>query len=217
VTKNSDLAGSVCAYLKGLPGVKAAVPVADGDRPIVQELETRYECQAFVPLRNFGLREVLARDETIVLLKDRQFRPPPGPTLYMVEGSPDGGPVSSPPDDDIALSAGGVRWRVIGEERIHLRSTSRERILELSDTFVFYPDRRTSPGTPSFFLLPALPFPELESWNPSLRSIVSISPSSTTDVFLRERCGLPDDGNMATLLIGYNRTDPVGLKMLPRE
>ncbi len=190
---------AVCARLKGLPGVVDAAPLADADRPRVLELESRYERQALIPLRNLGLREVLEREAVVVVLKDRHFREPLAPTLYLVE------PAAGARREAPLLEAGGERFRVIGEERFPSSPPLRERTLSLSSTFVLFPERRSSAATPSFFLLPALPFPELEA-APGVRRVASISPSTAVDIFLRERCRLAPDDSLATLLVGF---DPV--------
>ncbi len=209
VMRVRDVRQTVCDRLKSLPGVFAAVPLEDADRSKVLEMESRYERQALIPLRNLGLREVLGRGEVVVLLKDHHFREPPGPTLYLVE---DGAPTDGAP----CVAAGGGRYRIIGEERFPSSPPIREKTLSLSSTFVLFPGRRSSAATPTFFLLPALPFPELEgegapggALRPSgIRRVASISPSTAVDIFLRERCRLPPDGSLATLLVGFDLADP---------
>ncbi len=81
-----------------------------------------------------------------------------------------------------------------------------EKTLFLAESFVLFPERRASPGTPSFFLIPPLGFAELEERQEELgiRRIISISPSSQSDVILREACGFPGDTGCATLLVGFD-------------
>ncbi len=208
------LLAEVCARLKGIPGVAEAVALENRDRSRILELESRYERQALIPLRNIGLRDVLSREAVIVLLKDSHFRQPPGPTLFLVEPAGGGGGeaegsggAADPGKDAPCLEAGGCPYRIIGEELLPSSPPARERTMSLSNGFVLYPDRRRSARTPSLFLLPALPFPELEGEGapPGVGRVVSISPSTVVDVFLRERYRLPPQSNLATLLVGFDR------------
>jgi len=81
-----------------------------------------------------------------------------------------------------------------------------EKTLFLAESFVLFPERRGSPRTPSFFLMPPLSFAELEERQGELgiRRVISISPSSQSDLVLREACGFPADASLATLLVGFD-------------
>ena len=59
---------------------------------------------------------------------------------------------------------------------------------------------------PCTFILPPIPFPELETRRGDLAiaDIVSVSPSLAVDMHLREVCGFPKTNDLATLLIGFN-------------
>jgi hypothetical protein len=82
-----------------------------------------------------------------------------------------------------------------------------ERTVDLAGTFVMFPGRRGNPKKPSYFLVPALGFVELEAVQERLgvRGVFSISPSARTDALLRQRCGFPQDPELATLLVGFDR------------
>ncbi len=187
--------------LAGLPGIVGVKAVGRGVLERVAAEEGRYEKSAFLPLKNEGVRQVLERQAAVALLKDRNFREPPAPTVYLVEkireGAPAGGAV---------LEADGARYRILGEEVLAARRPYAEKTLFLADSFVLFPDRRASPGTPSFFLVPPLDFAELTERQDELgiRRVISISPSSQSDVILREACGYPADPGFATLLVGFD-------------
>ena len=78
--------------------------------------------------------------------------------------------------------------------------------MSLGDSFVLYPERRGSKITPAFFLVPPLPFPELAECREhfKIKDIVSVSPSSLADCYLRESFGFTKETTFATLLVGYN-------------
>jgi hypothetical protein len=195
--------------LAGLPGIVGVKRVGRDVLERVAAEEGRYEKSAFLPLKNEGVRRVLERQAVVALLKDRSFREPPEPTVYLVEriGEAAGGPAG----DGAAragqvLEADGARYRILGEEVLASRRPYAEKTLFLAGSFVLFPGRRASPGTPSFFLIPPLGFAELERRQGELGicRIISISPSSQSDLILREACGFPADAELATLLVGFD-------------
>jgi hypothetical protein len=198
--------------LAGLPGIVAAKAVGRGVLERVLAEESRYEKSAFLPLKNEGVREALARQAVVALIKDHNFRAPPGPTVYLVErlegdALPAGDALAggAPPGPTI-LETGGTRYRILGEEVMAARQPYTEKTLFLAESFVLFPERRASPRTPSFFLMPPLGFAELEERQGELGicRVISISPSSQSDVILREACGFPADTSFASLLVGFD-------------
>jgi len=187
--------------LAGLPGIVGVKAVGRGVLERVAAEEARYEKSAFLPLKNEGVRQVLERQAALALLKDHNFRAPPAPTVYLVERIEEG----VPPGGEV-LEADGARYRILGEEVLAARRPYAEKTLFLADSFVLFPERRASPGTPSFFLVPPLGFAELEERQGELgiRRVLSISPSSQSDVILREACGYPAEPGFATLLIAFD-------------
>jgi hypothetical protein len=189
--------------LSGLPGIVAAKRVQRGIVEQVVELESRYEQGALVPLKNLGVRIALKRDVAVGVLKDRHFREPPEPTVYLVEeytGRDD------PPRHCITVE--GSIYTVVGEEVLASRSPYSEKIISLGDSFVIFPDRRSSNKIPSYFLVPPLGFPELEAIADRLGigGVLSISPSAQADTCLREACGFSPDPALATLLVAFDLT-----------
>jgi len=197
--------------LAELPGIVGVSRVRSDALEAALAEETRYEQAAFMPLRNVGVREVHARAVALALLKNGLFREPPAPTVYLVE--PAGDPAEGPSPEPV-LEAGGVHYRILGEEVLAARparvTRPGEKTVFLADSFVMFPERRASPRTPSFFLMPPLGFPELEEREQELgiRGVVSISPSSLADVALRAACGFPADASLASLLVGFDWAEP---------
>jgi hypothetical protein len=192
--------------LAGLPGIVGVKAVGRDVLERVAAEEARYEKSAFLPLKNEGVRQVLERQAAMALLKDHSFREPPAPTVYLVERIGEGAPAGSAAPAGQVLEADGARYRVLGEEVLASRRPYAEKTLFLAESFVLFPERRASPGTPSFFLIPALDFVELEQRQGELgiRRVISISPSSQSDVILREASGFPADPGFATLLVGFD-------------
>jgi hypothetical protein len=190
--------------LAGLPGIVGVKAVGREVLERVLAEESRYERSAFLPLRNEGVREALAREAAVALLKDHNFRQPPAPTVYLVERLEEASPAAG-----AILETGGARYRVLGEEVMAGARPYSEKTLFLADSFVIFPERRSDPRTPSFFLMPPLGFAELEERQRELgiRRVLSISPSSQSDVLLRQACAFAPGGEYATLLVGFDWVD----------
>jgi hypothetical protein len=187
--------------LAELPGIVAAKRVRRQTVEKVAELESRYERGALVPLKNLGVRIAVKREVAIGVLKDRCFREPPAPTVYLVEEAPES---DDPPRHSITVE--GTKYRIVGEEVLASRSPYSEKIISLGDSFVIFPERRGSNKTPSYFLVPPLGFPELETIADRLGigGVLSISPSAQADSCLRDACGFSPDPSLATLLVAFD-------------
>lgn len=150
------------------------------------------------------METALGRKVILAVLKTAAFRPPPIPSVYMVEeleGPPDSGASSAP-----ILMVGRTRYAVIGEELIGSREPPQEPCLNISEDFVMFPSRRRDRGRPVLFLLPPVPFPELEERRAAFRitNIVSASPCSTADDHLRGLCGFSTDNRLGTLIVAFD-------------
>jgi len=178
----------------------AAEPLSRTNMSEILKIESAYEQANVLPLKNLGMEITSKRDRVIVLLKDPSFRKPPAPTVYMVEEE------GVNPADGHVLHIEQKHYRIIGEEILDSNQQYAERIMSLGDSFVLYPERRNSKITPVFFLLPPLPFPELNERQEHLKikDIVSLSPSTLADCYLRESFGFAKETTFATLLVGYN-------------
>lgn len=187
--------------LKNLPGIAAIRLIPKDILERLVALEGYYESAAFLPTSNPGIPLALKRDLSYAILKDRTFRAPPEPTVYLVEEM---GPGKE--QERRTLSVAGRRYRIIGEEVLESRKPYAEKTIYLAKSFVIFPDRRSNPKTPSYFLMPPLSFPELEERREDLgiANIISISPSAQGDRFLREACGFPPDTSLATLLVCFS-------------
>jgi len=201
-------AGQALRLLAGLPGVVAVESVPREVVKQVVELENRYEQGALVPLKNLGVRIALKREIAVALLKDKIFREPPEPTVYLVEEVQ-----PEERNDRRCITVEGAAYRVVGEEVLASRRPYKEKTISLGDSFVIFPDRRTSGNIPSYFLVPPLDFPELEEVQDRLGigGVLSISPSAQADDCLREACGFSSDPSLATLLVAFNLVEqPTG-------
>jgi hypothetical protein len=195
----------VADILRNLPGVVSLARLDDGQRRTAVLLEEQYAGSSALQIRNLGVELLAARDVCFALLKDGGFRPPKTPTVYLVEEG-------ASENAKHVIEVEGTRYRVVGEELIDGRLPPDEPFLPIESSFVIFTERRTRPDVPCTFILPPIPFPELEAEKDALgiSRIISISPSLAADTFVRESFGFPPTNDLATLLIGFNMTAPKG-------
>ncbi len=133
---------------------------------------------------NQGVTEVLSRQRVLCIFKDPSFRPPPEPTLLLVD------------------EAG----KVLGRELLPGDAPPADRrVAHLGKDFVLFTGER--PEGHYRFLLPPVRFPELESI-PRVDRVVSASPDSPQDDYLRARFDVPLGHRYASVLIGYDVRNP---------
>lgn len=164
--------------IAALPGVVRVLPLGPGDREGLGRQGTTSAAE------NRGVAEVLSRERVVCLFKDVTFRPPPEPTLLLV--------------DDAGT--------VLGREILPGDAPPADRrVAFLGKDFVLYGGQR--PRGSYRFLLPPVPFPELEGL-PGLARVVSASPDTPQDNFLRARFEVPLGRQYASVLIGYDVRNP---------
>ncbi len=208
----ADIAGTVMATLRRIPGAVEVAELRDPLRGEALDLERRHGCAAATPVVNLGARMLSRRSACFVLLKDGSFRGPRRPTVYLVEED-------AVAREGHALTVDGTRYRVIGEEVVAERQPYLEPTLAIEESFVLFPDRRGGPGVPCAFVLPPVEFPELEARAAELglSGIISISPSLATDCLIRRALGYPETNTLATLLVGFDTGGrPGGRPLSPR-
>ena len=190
--------------LSELKGVISIAQIYPANKDKIIELENNYEKSGVVGLQNPGIRMVLQCDTVIAILKDSSFRPPPGATVFMVEEEI-GGKIT---EKKHLLTINKKNYHIIGEELIQKKPTEDEEYMFISDDFILYPNRRKGRSkNPAFFLIPPLGFHELEARRDLLKikNIISVSPSTMADDFIREKCNFSTRNDYATILIGFDK------------
>ncbi len=173
--------------IKRLSGVLNVYELSGEDGETLLEIELSREGDV-IPVVNKGLEECLNRKYSLVLFKDKNFRSAPVPTVLLVtdKGRILGQELISPKEKEIYQDRGDVYF--------------------LSDDFIlFKPDKTLDRALKEkeFFLLPPVPFPELEELN-EVSDVVSCSPSPTGDNYLRIRYNYPQDPLIATIIVGFS-------------
>ncbi len=173
--------------IKKLKGVVDVKEMDYGDRNALNESELNRNGD-IIPVLNTGLEDCLKREYLLLLLKNHNFRCASEPTVLLIT----------------------AKGRILGQEVISDEEKEnfrcREDIYFLSNDFVLFKnDRNTlrTGGEKQLFILPSIPFPELDNIE-NIEDIVSCSPSTAGDSYLRNKYGYPDDRNLATILIGFS-------------
>jgi len=188
--------------LQNIEGVLTTSRIDDKSRKMIIELEEDYEKSSVIGLQNIGIPMIMQCTEVFAILKNSSFRPPPNSTVFLVEK------LKEDDGKEYHLRVDNRDFRIIGEELINKKPTEDEDYMYISDDFVIYPERRCNrAGNPAFFLIPPLGFTELESVKDRLRirNVMSVSPSTMSDSYIREQCSFSPDTKLATILIGFNR------------
>ncbi len=191
--------------LSELTGVIDVSQISISSRGKIIELESNYEKGGMVGLQNLGIRMVLECSMVYAILKDISFRPPPCPTVFMVEDINEDEKVSNH-----ILKIGKKGYHIVGEEIIDKKFPVGEEYISISDDFILYPGRRNGQTKkPAYFLVPPIAFTELEIVRDTykIRNIMSVSPSTMSDEYIRESCAFSPREDLATILIGFDTKD----------
>lgn len=141
-----------------------------------------------IPVINTGLEECLKRDHILLLIKNSHFRCAPDPTVLLITD----------------------KGRILGQEILsdeeNEKYQHREDVYFLSKDFILFKiDKNTTRlgNEKQLFLLPPIAFPELNNIE-GIDSIVSCSPSTEGDYYLKNKYGYPDDPGLASILVGFS-------------
>lgn len=174
----------IIALLESMAGVVHTGIVPDRLRKKLLEHEERYAALGPIAVDNIGVRTAVLRERLYYVVKDSRFRPPPIATVQLV--AEDG--------------------TVLGEELIKGRKPAiedGEKILHLGKDFVIRYSKAKAKGKNSRFVLPPVPFPEIERLGIA-KNVVSSSPSTLGDTDLKKEIGIDDDPKLASIVIGLD-------------
>jgi hypothetical protein len=197
------MVNEVRQLLMSLPGVLQVAFIKTDHIGPIRKTEERNQKAQIIQLVNLGFQQVLEKRNIFVFLKDTSFRPPPTPTIYLVEELS-----KNHTRRRNCLEIDEKRYHIVGEEVLASKQKYYERHIFFGNGFVLFPDRRKGEKRlPSYFLIPPIRFPELEEEQERLgiANIISISPSTDTDECLRDLYSFPKDPDLATIMIGFDK------------
>lgn len=174
----------VLNLLHSLDGVAYAGIITPEMRVKLLEEEERYYSLGPISVENIGVKTALKRQKLYFIVKDKRFRQPPISTVQLI--SKDG--------------------EILGEEIIAGRMPSHkkgEKTFLLGKGFVIYVSRAKEKGRSARFVLPPVPFPEIETLGYT-KNIVSASPSTLGDVEIRKMSNIKEDPRLASILVGFD-------------
>ena len=171
----------ILKILSGIKGVKHSFYLTKEMREGLAEIEKRYPSIGPLSVKNEGILACLRSDHVACIIKDKTFRGPPHPTVVLVNDS----------------------GEVIGRELVpgEKRPKGPGKTLMLGQDFVVFADKRASKG--ARFVLPPVPFKEVEEMRGAC-SVISSSPSTPGDFYLRKKARIEDDPKLASILIGFD-------------
>jgi hypothetical protein len=168
--------------IKGMKGTRITIPLTKKDIEEVLTTERGVKSQMGTKVFNVGLEETMKRDHVICIIKDVTFRPPPEPTVYMI-------------DDE---------GEILGTEVLpgeHKRYKEMPNVLFLCQDFIVFTDKKQK--SREHWMMPPVSFPELTTIM-GVTEVVSCSPSPPSDMIIKANYGLEDDPKLASILIGFN-------------
>ncbi|MBQ7701652.1 MAG: hypothetical protein IJT54_04535 [Candidatus Methanomethylophilaceae archaeon] len=170
--------------LKGLRGVVDAFYLDDAILEKVRKEEATVMAIGSIDVINEGFNEALKRDKVACIVKDPRFRLPPEPTVLLKA-------------EDGTL----MGMEVFPETAEPYKD--KDNILWLSDGFIIFTDVMPNPGQSQAFIMPPIPFPELNESN-GCYDVISCSPAPTCDKMIREWHGMDDNKRLASVLVAFN-------------
>lgn len=171
----------ILEVLSGIKGVKHSFFLTKEMREGLSELEMKYPSIGPLTVQNEGVLACLKREHVACIIKDKTFRGPPNPTVVLVNDS----------------------GEVIGRELLpgERRPEGPGKTLMLGNDFVVFANKSASKG--ARFVLPPVPFKEVEEMS-GTSSVMSSSPSTPGDFFLRRKARIEDDPKLASILVGFD-------------
>jgi hypothetical protein len=168
--------------IKGLNGVLNAFYLDSVVLNELREEESKVKGTMDIGVVNEGFNEALRREKVICIVKDKRFRPPPEPTVILR-------------GDD-----GAVLGLEVFPHTAHLYE-GKDDVIWMGDAFIVFPHIAVKGG--ESFVMPPIPFPELNEGNGCL-DVISCSPAPTSDLRIKKYYGLADDPKLATILVAFD-------------
>jgi len=173
--------------IKGMKGVLNVEKLTKKDIANIIDIESNHDNE-LIPVINEGLKECFRRDVSLVLFKDSRFRKPENSTLILIR-------------EDGKVLGHDIFSK---EEKEKFRKDKNAHFL--SDDFVIFKENlknRDLNPKKQYFILPPVSFKELNSIE-MIEDVISSSPSTYTDTYLKKNYGIPEDPKIATIIVSFS-------------
>lgn len=195
MAKPEDVLQEVLDTIEPLRGVQNVGVLNEEMKKHILELEMEKSGE-LIPVINYGVHECLGRDYTVAIIKTATFRPPPTPTVQLVDN----------------------HGNILGEEIVNVdqkrKHEANENATFVTPDFVLTADPKNientlktsnieKEGTKQAFLLPPVQFIEVEELENTC-DVVSSSPDPLADLYIKECFDFEDDAKLASILVGFN-------------
>lgn len=183
----NNLLENIVNTIENLEGVLKVQKLSSKDILNLIDIESDTTAQ-LIPVINEGMKECFKQDYSFVIFKKAYFRLPPSPTILLKTAS------------------GKVLGHEIFTNDERKSFENNENILFLSEDFIIFRDIMESKNKypeKEFFVLPPVDFPELEDIE-GIFNVISSSPSTKSDEYLKENYGYGGDSSVATILLSFS-------------
>lgn len=171
--------------INNLDGVLKVEKLTNQDILNLIDIESNKDNE-LIPVINEGMKECFRQEISLAVFKRGFFRIPPSPTVILTNSE----------------------GQILGHELLKKEDKEKfkkdENAFFLSDDFVLFKNNETTknPGK-ECFLLPPIDFPELKAID-EIKYVVSSSPSTQSDEYLKKKYGYLNDGSVATIIVSFS-------------
>jgi hypothetical protein len=177
----------ITTMIEEMDGVLKVEKLSNEDIATIIEIESNRD-NDIIPVINDGLKECFRRDFSVVLFKDSHFRVPSNPTLMLI------------------TEDGKILGHDIFSKEEKEKFKNDKNAYFLSNDFVIFKDNlgnKELKPKKQYFILPPVEFPELNNIK-TITEVISSSPSTYTDVYLKNKYGVPEDPKIATIIVSFS-------------
>ncbi|MBZ9571272.1 hypothetical protein KQY27_06915 [Methanobrevibacter sp. TMH8] len=176
--------------LEEIGGILKIEKLSNEDITAMIDIESNRD-NDIIPVINEGLKECFRKDHSIVLFKNSHFRIPSSPTLFLV------------------TEDGKILGHDIFSKEEKEKYENDEKAYFLSDDFVLFKEdigNKDFKPKKQYFILPPVEFPELNHLD-IVSEVISSSPSTESDIYLKRKYGIPEDPKIATIIVSFSLKD----------
>lgn len=191
MNNNTQIIKKAEEIISNMEGTLEVEPLTNKQIIDLIDIESKIDMH-IVPVINEGMKECFRQDVSFVVFKKGHFRQPGSPTLVLLGDE------------------GEVLGHEIFKDEKREEYEKDDNIFFLSRDFIIFKDRHHHNNRytgEKCFVLPPVPFPELERID-KVTKVVSSSPSTHSDEYLKKEFNYdPKDGSIASIIVSFSTDD----------